>query len=136
MAITGGKEIALLKKENEHLTSQLAALTLRCEDLVADKKDLRDQVERLQDALVAKESPEAYRDQKYAEEEAKIVDTMTPEEREYERKLAEANRDLLINMESDLFADAKELQETLASQVLNDKLAEIYPETAHGDGES
>ena len=136
MAITGGKEIALLKQENENLTAQLAALTLRCEDLTADKKDLREQVGRLQEALVAKESPDAYRDQKLAEEEAQTEDTRTPEEKAYEKKLAEANRDLLIGMESDLFKDAQELQESLASQVLKDHLAEIYPETAHGDGES
>lgn len=136
MGITGGKEIALLKKENENLAAQLAALTLRCEDLVADKKDLRDQVGRLQEALVAKESPDAYRDQKLAEEDAQNVDTRTPEELEYEKKLAEANRDLLINMESDLWTGPEEMMDSLASTVLKGKLAETFPETSHGDGES
>ena len=136
MAITGGKEIALLKKENENLTAQLAALTLRCKDLAADKQNLQEQVGRLQDALVAKESPRAYIDQKIAEEDVENVDTRLPEQVAHERRVAEANRDLLINMESDLFGSAEEMQDMLASQVLKDHLATIYPETSQGDGES
>lgn len=90
-------ENAVLKREIELLKQQLAT---KDQQLVLQQTSL----DRAYEALTAKEAPEAYRDRKIAEPPREL----TPEERRM-RALAEANRQLLLETEADLFKSSDDM---------------------------
>ena len=111
-------ELAELKGENRALNSQVAFL--------------QEQLRKTQDALVAKESPMAYQDQKDAEAAAQ---PLSEEARAYQdkmRKQAELDRKLLQEMEQPLFKNAEDMQ-TMLLGVLN---RPSESRSLHNDGES
>lgn len=125
MALLGGQnkedlrvENAELRGENKALHSQIAFLT--------------EHLRKTQDALVAKEAPEAYRDQRDAEAAAVPISPEELEKREKMRKQMELDRKYLEHLEGPLFYDADDMQATLLG-VLH-KPAESR--SIHGDSES
>jgi len=112
-------ENAVLKRELELLNNQLVAKD-------GQIVQLQGSLDRAYEALTAKEAPEAYRDRKAAEPTREL----TEDERRI-RLLGEANRQLLIETESDLFKSADDmismLQRTLGGPTLK---------SLHGDDES
>ena len=112
-------ENAVLKREIELLKEQLAA---KDQQIILQQSSL----DKAYDALTAKEAPEAYRDRKIAEPPREL----TPEERRM-RMLAEANRQLLTETESDLFKDADDMIATLQRVLGGPTLKSL-----HGDDES
>jgi hypothetical protein len=104
-----------LELEKVRLETSLELLTRQLEEKNAELVQLRDALTRAQDALVAKESPEAYRDRRNAEYDAQDI-PMTPEQRaagRRRRKLAEMNGRLLNEMEEPMFKDAEDMIDIL-----------------------
>lgn len=109
------------KQEREKIVADNAAMKREIDllreiivDLKYDKVDLSTRLQNTQEALIAKESPEAYRDQKYAEEQARFADDdeMSDARKEVARVQgirAEATFQHLQNLEGDLFHDADDM---------------------------
>lgn len=110
---------AVLKREIEILKEHLVARE-------AHISKLQDSLDKSYEALTAKEAPEAYRDRKNYEPPREL----TAEEKRI-RLLGEANRQLLIETENDLFKSADDMIGTL-QRVLGGP----SPKSLHGDDES
>ena len=111
----GSKDMAI---ENARIVAKLEAqvetLELRLADRSEENKDLRNMLSRAQDALIAKEAPEAYRDHKIAEYEANHE--LTEEEVELaakQKRRAETNSKYLEQLEQPLFKTPDEMIEIL-----------------------
>lgn len=107
----GSKEMAL---ENARVVAKLEAqvdtLELRLSDSREESKELRGMLSRAQDALIAKEAPEAYRDQKAAEWEADHEPTEEEkEELKRRRIIANIHAQHLDNLEGPLFKNAEDM---------------------------
>lgn len=125
-------ENAAAKRENELLREQLSSLK-------DDVKDLRNQLRYAHEALVAKESPEAWRDRKYHEELA-ALDANKPEMSEEEKKArelqvkrAEIAKRYLHQLEQPLFTDRDDMIEQLTRA---HGLPMVATESLHGNDES
>ncbi len=112
----GSKEMAI---ENARvvakLESQVENLELRLTDSQGENSELRGMLSRAQDALIAKEAPEAYRDQKIPEYEA----THEPTEEEKEavkkqRAIANMHAEHFENLEGPLFKSAQDMIDMLS----------------------
>ncbi len=102
-------ENAALKREVDLLREMLA-------ENKEERKELKDQLYHTQEALIAKESPEAYRDKKYAEEQAELNAEPTDEQKENIRRQGvrtDAAAQFLQSMEGSLFKDADDMVEIL-----------------------
>jgi chromosome segregation ATPase len=121
----------------EAVASQLAALNVRVEMLteqLAEKKEeirgLKAALSRTQSALIAKEAPEAYLDQRYDAVES----NMSEEEKRARRiqgEIAAANQTLIRMTEEPLFRDRDEMIDMLSEPPKIDDAPSL-----HGDGES
>ena len=99
------EEIFELEKEKVRLATSLSLNQERIEDLEKRVADQQEQILRLQDALVAREAPDAYADRKVDE----ALPEATPEEIAAAKKdmeLAKANRELLDTMTKDHYFDS------------------------------
>ena len=112
-------ENAVLKRELELLRQQLAS---KDQQIVV----LHESLDRSYEALTAKEAPEAYRDRQIAQPPREL----TSEERRM-RALGEANRQLLIETESDLFKSADDMVSQLQRVIGGPTLKSL-----HNDEES
>ncbi len=120
-------ENAGLKVEVSMLRDQLVE---KKEEIVA----LRASLARCQDALIAKEAPEAYRDHQFAKHAAEDNEPLTDKEyQELERnkELARLNQQLLVETESPLFRDAEDMVSMLSQTQGAPTMASL-----HDDGES
>lgn len=111
MAIFGNKdqlisEVAGLRRETDMLREFLASKE-------KEASELRSSIRILQDALIAKESPVAYRDMKMAEEMA-AQGPVDLEKMKRNAEINEANRLILRDLEGDLFKDADDLINSLS----------------------
>jgi hypothetical protein len=111
----GSKEMAI---ENARLVAKLEAqvetLELRLTDSRDDNKELRAMLARAQDALIAKEAPEAYRDHKIAEYEANHEMTEAEIEAVAKQKLrSDTNRQYLEQIEQPMFKSPEDMIEIL-----------------------
>lgn len=120
MAIFGDKdnkelvtELIKAKTEVEMLNKMLAS---KDEDL----DNLRTQLYRTQEALIAKEAPEAYFDQKAAEKDAIPPTPEELEKRDKARHQAELDQKLLEDIEGPLFKSAEEMQDLLMRPSMGD----------------
>lgn len=88
----------------------------RIEELKDERNNLRVRLDKAFDALVAKEAPAAYADNKADESEI----AKTPEEIEKEerlRKIAKTNAQLLNEIEQPLFTDVDDMQAILIGKL-------------------
>lgn len=108
-------------------------------EMLDDKKEqitaLSEQVSILQGALVAKESPEAWREQMWQQAQAEAEETeITPEQKKiHEQRAAQVDmeRRHLDNIEGPLFKGAEDMQSLLLGPIGAPESASL-----HGDNES
>lgn len=98
----------------------------------ADKEELKQQVIRLQDALIANRAPEAYRDQIIEREDARRP-PMDPELLERNRITKEVTEAYLNNMERPLFRTGDDIEDMLATSIMRHQKP---PTSLHGNDES
>ena len=79
-----GDKKDMIIAENAAMKVKVEMLAERVEELKEEKLALTEQLRHTQDALVAKEAPEAYRDKKYMEEQALIMAQADPSEEQTE----------------------------------------------------
>jgi len=116
-------EVSGLKREVELLREFISSKEV-------EAADLRASIRILQEALIAKESPIAYRDMKSAEEAAAVIQ-IDPEIVKRHQQLGEANRLILRDLESDLFRDADDMIDALSRVAGSPQLRSL-----HGNSES
>lgn len=130
-----GEKKELLIAENAVQKREIEMLREQLDELKQDRLELKGQLKSTQEALIAKESPEAYRDQKY-EADLAAQEEPTDEEREAiikQRQRAEIASRYLTEMESDLFKSPDDM-----IQILTRGTGTPLSETAslHGNDES
>jgi len=125
----GDKEAILA--QNAGMVREIELLREMLEDKKSDIEELRTQLKRTQEALVAKEAPEAYRDQREATEKADREPT--PEEAESLDKMrreAENLKGYIDGLEGPLFVDAEDMIDMLTPKTTPES------KSLHGDSES
>lgn len=124
------EEIVELRLEKTKLSSENTALLARLQDRDNTIDNLNKQVTTLQDALVAKEAPEAYRDRKADEYRPTEEEIKDRKERQTKAKLLSEH---LNNMEEpNYFKEPDDLM-----KYLNPVLMEgTEPQSLHGNNES
>jgi hypothetical protein len=123
----------LIVAENAAKETEIRMLREQLQEKKEEILELKATVRRTQDALIAKESPDAYQDQVNARYDAEATE-LTEEQRtqiEQGREVARMNEELLSSMESPLFHDADDMLAMLARP-------QGAPEAPsfHGDDES
>ena len=109
-----GEKRDRLVAENAAMEREINLLREIIVDLKAEKIDLKDRLQNTQEALIAKESPEAYRDQKYAEEQAMLIAANPTSDAQREAARLQGLRadtvlQYLQEQEGDLFQDADDM---------------------------
>ena len=87
-------------------------------DLRADRKPLIEQVERLQDALIAVSSPEAYRDQRM--DKLGDPDEISPEQKTKAAMRKQVEMEWLQGMEKNMFQSADDIFDLLGGVIMED----------------
>lgn len=132
----GDSKKELLIAENAAMSREIEMLRDQIADLRRDKTELRDQLKATQEALIAKESPEAYHDKKYAEEQASqpapSEELLT--QRKFRRQQAEVASRYINEMEGSLFKDADDMIQMLTRGVGVPVISES--KSLHGNNES
>ena len=116
--------MAVLETENKHLTERLA-------DAKSEIAKLEDRLRYTQEALVAKESPEAYHDRRVEEHLASLP--QVPNEPNRDTKYNRAVMHLAQEMERPLFIDADDMVSRLLPAIA--KPVSATP-SLHGNDES
>jgi type I site-specific restriction endonuclease len=125
----GDKEAILA--QNAGMKREIELLREMLEDKKKDVEDLRESLRATQEALVAKESPEAYRDQREAREQAPREYTEEEKATMAQMKAeAERTQKYIDELEDPLFRDADQMFEFLAPSLAPDI------KSLHGDNES
>jgi hypothetical protein len=132
--------VAFRDKNSALLAAQQAAqeveIRMLREQLVEKREEiveLKVTLARTQDALIAKEAPEAYRDHIIEREQA-VDENLTPEQQsaiEINRIESRAAEELIANMEGPLFKGAEDMISMLSAPT-----GPPATESLHGDGES
>ena len=107
-----GDKKEMIAAENVALTREVELLREMLAEYKEEKADLKKQLYHTQEALISKEAPEAYRDKKYAEEQAELA--VEPSEAQIEnarhqRLRTDTATSYLQEMERDLFKDADDM---------------------------
>ncbi len=105
-----GKE--RLIAENAAMTRELELLRDRIQELQHEKSTLATQLMHTQQALIAKESPEAYRDQQYDKEQEGVTSEQQEQTRQQMQRGAIATQ-YLNEMESSLFKSPEDMIQML-----------------------
>jgi len=114
-----GSANAQLVAENASLKREIELLRERAIEYKEEIAELKKQLHYTQDALVAKESPEAYRDKKWEQDQA-ALEEITPEQkkrREEMVKRAQIASQYIAEMEKPLFKDPEDMIEQLRRQL-------------------
>jgi len=133
-----GDKKDMIIAENAAMKVKVEMLAERVEELKEEKLALTEQLRHTQDALVAKEAPEAYRDKKYMEEQALIMAQADPSEEQTEavriqELKAATTSNYLRGIEDRLFIDADDMIEMFSRSV--DKPM-LDSKSLHGNDES
>lgn len=104
MAWGDNKQLKQLEIENAVLKREIELLKEQLDSKAAQIVRLQESLDRSYEALTAKESPEAYRDRIVSQPAREL----TAEEKRV-RLVAEANRQLLNETESDLFKSPEDM---------------------------
>jgi hypothetical protein len=110
MALGSSKEIEFLNRENDLLRQQVA-------DLKEEKKELARRLDNMSNALIARQSPDAYQDMKAEEYDAEHADRYDDEHR---KKLIKAGQTLLDATENPLFKDADDMQAMILGNLISE----------------
>lgn len=131
----GNSKGEMIVAENAAMKTEIKMLRERLEELKEESRQLRESLRYAWDALAAKESPEAYRDRKYAEDLAAsqgMGAAVSEEWQETARKIPTLSK-LAQEQEQPLFRDADDMVEQL-SKVMG--LPIVRTESLHGNSES
>lgn len=112
---------------------EIRMLREQLDDKKEEVRDLKESLRRTQDALIAKESPEAYRDQVVAHEQA-ISENLTDEQRsaiEITRAEARAAEEYISQIEGPLFRGPEDM-----ISMLQRPQGPPTASSLHGDNES
>lgn len=124
------------KKELERELWESKARVVSLEEQVVlarlDKQELQLQVNKLQDAVLSIQAPEAYRDQQIKDFEEKST-PISEEEKEKRDIQARVYREYMNGMEGSLFRSAEDLDDLLESSLLR---GDHSPGSIHGNNES
>ena len=124
-----------IERELIHAEARIDTLQTLLDSAQADRGELKSQVTKLQDALVAARAPEAYRDQQIEREEANRTPLST-EELDRNRIAARTTTEFLSALEKPMFNSAEDLDD------IGDLLARATvrnqegPTSLHGNEES
>lgn len=99
-----------------------------------DKIRLQDQVDRLQEGLMAVRAPQAYQDQRMDRLGWEDPNAPTPEEIEERGKRKEIVRRYISNIEEPLFKDTQEMVDMLQGTIL--RSTDLTPKPLRNDSES
>ena len=121
-----------IERELIHAEAKVETLQALLDSAQADRVELKSQVTKLQDALVAARAPEAYRDQQIAREEENRV-PMDPALIERNKLIQETTEGYMAGLEKPLFRSADDLDDLLARSLM--RTAE-GPASLHGNDES
>lgn len=121
-----------IERELYHAEAKIELLTGQLASAQEDRAELRSQVTKLQDALVAARAPEAYRDQQLAREEADRI-PMSQEEIERNEIIQKTTTEFISGLEKPLFRDANDLDDLLARGLIRTAKT---PTSLHGNEES
>ena len=137
MRIAPGNETEMSSKkelERELWESKARVVSLEEQVVLArlDKQELQLQVNKLQDAVLSIQAPEAYRDQRVKEYEEDSI-PVSAEEKEKRDIQAKVYRDYMNGMEGPLFRGPEELDDLLESSLLR---GDHSPSSLHGNNES
>lgn len=105
--------MAILGRGKEELIAENAELRGEIKALHSQVEFLQDMLRKTQDALIAKEAPEAYQDQKAAAEAARPVSEEQAAQREQVRQKMALDKKWLEELEAPLFKDADDMQSML-----------------------
>jgi peptidoglycan hydrolase CwlO-like protein len=119
-----------VERELIHAEAKIETLQALLDSAQADRVELKSQVTKLQDALVAAQAPEAYRDQQLAREEAERT-PISDEQLERNRIMQETETGYMDAIERPLCAD--DLDALLARSAMRSIKA---PASIHGNEES
>lgn len=119
-----------IERELVHAEARIESLQTLLESAQTDREELRSQVTKLQDALVAARAPEAYRDQQIAKEEENRT-PLSEEQLERNRIYQETTESYMGALEKPLSTD--DLDAYLAKSLI---LAKSEPASLHGNDES
>jgi len=111
-----GDKKEMIAAENVALTMKNELLEERVAELKEERTELKAQLKHTQEALISKEAPEAYRDKKYAEDQADLDYTMTDAQKENARRQGvrtDTAASWLQNMEDNLFKDPDDMIQQL-----------------------
>lgn len=117
--------------ENFAMKREIELLNQRILDKDQQLEYFKEQLKYTQEALVAKESPEAYRDRRMAE--AGVPEEISGEEKDKRLKQAEIVSRYINEAEKDLFKDAEDMIAALMP-VVGAPAPEV--ESLHGNAES
>ena len=121
-----------IERELIHAEAKIDSLQALLDSAQTDKVELKSQVTKLQDALVAAQAPEAYRDQQLAREEADRI-PMSQDEMDRNKIIHDTTTAFISNLEKPLFRDANDLDDLLARSAMRNIKP---PASIHGNEES
>lgn len=118
------------ERELIHAEARIESLQTLLESAQTDREELKLQVTKLQDALVAARAPEAYRDQQIAKEEENRT-PMAQEQIDKNRLIKDTTDEYMRGLERHL--DTEDLDAFLARGLMRDQKG---PPSLHGNDES
>jgi peptidoglycan hydrolase CwlO-like protein len=106
-----------IERELIHAEAKIETLQALLDSAQADRVELKSQVTKLQDALVAAQAPEAYRDQQLAREEEDRI-PMSQEAMDRNKLIQDTTTEYIAGLEKPLFRDANDLDDLLARSAM------------------
>jgi peptidoglycan hydrolase CwlO-like protein len=106
-----------IERELIHAEAKIDTLQALLDSAQADRGELKSQVTKLQDALVAARAPEAYRDQQIAREDENRA-PVDPELIERNKLIQKTTTEYMSGLEKPLFKSADDLDDLLARSLM------------------
>jgi len=120
------------ERELIYAEAKIDSLQVLLDSAQADRAELKTQVTKLQDALVAARAPEAYRDQQIAREEENRI-PVSEEQIERNRTIQKTTTEFMSALEQPTFRSADDLDDLLARSLMR---ANAGPASLHNNEES
>jgi peptidoglycan hydrolase CwlO-like protein len=121
-----------IERELIHAEAKIDTLQALLDSAQADRGELKSQVTKLQDALVAARAPEAYRDQQIAREDENRA-PVDPELIERNKLIQKTTTEYMSGLEKPLFKSADDLDDLLARSLMRNAEG---PASLHRNDES
>ncbi len=120
------------ERELIYAEAKVDSLQLLLDSAQADRAELKSQITKLQDALVAVSAPEAYRDQQIAREDEDRI-PISEEQIERNKLIQKTTTEFMSGIEKPLFKSADDLDDLLARSLMR---TQEGPTSLHRNDES